>query len=129
MLVCGDGKTVNILHHIKDEYSTSMPWLLVVLGTWHLIKDYLKIFLEKYKIAVYEPVFKMVFQQGTLDGIFRVSQWSKTHLLTTLVMEAMRRLLIESFENNQTQNLSTSDLLSRLRTTAQVFSFLFFIFV
>ena len=79
-----------------------MSWMLVVLGTWHMIKDYLRIFLAKYKLAVFEPIFREVFKQGTLDGITRVSQWAHTHLLTSLAMEAMRKLLMELFEAGQT---------------------------
>ena len=123
VMVCGDGKTVNVLHAIKDEYHFS--WLLVMLGSWHLIKDYLKIFLAKYKIAIFEPVFKELFSQGSLEGIFRVAQWGKTHLLTTLVMESLRRILLESFEKNQMQQESGSELLLKLRESAQVNIYIF----
>ena len=63
-----------------------------------LIKDLPR----NYKLAVFEPIFREVFKQGTLDGITRVSQWAHTHLLTSLAMEAMRKLLMELFEAGQT---------------------------
>ena len=49
VVVCGDGKTVNILYTIEDEYGTEMAWLLVMLGSWHLIKDSLGVFLKSMR--------------------------------------------------------------------------------
>ena len=41
-------KTVGLLYHIKDDYGKAMSWLHVMLKTWHLLKDYLSVFLELY---------------------------------------------------------------------------------
>ena len=46
IMLCGDGKTVNLLYKIKDDHGKAMSWLEIMLGTWHLIKDYLGVFLE-----------------------------------------------------------------------------------
>ena len=51
VMVCGDGKTVNLLNKIKDEYGKEMSWVLIMLGTWHLLKDYLGVFLKKYFLS------------------------------------------------------------------------------
>ena len=39
VVVCRDGKTVNLLYKIKDEYGHEMEWLLVILGPWYLLKN------------------------------------------------------------------------------------------
>ena len=40
VMVCEDGKTVNILYKMKDKDRQEMEWLLVILGTWYLLKNH-----------------------------------------------------------------------------------------
>ena len=50
VVVCGDGKTVNILYKIKDEYGENMSWLVVMLGSWHMMKSYLEVFFKSMRM-------------------------------------------------------------------------------
>ena len=45
-------KTVKLLYQIKNKDGSEMEWMLVMLGTWHLLKDYLHIFMKKYEHVV-----------------------------------------------------------------------------
>ena len=38
VMICGDGKTVELLYKIKSDYSVKIEWLHM-FGSWHLIKD------------------------------------------------------------------------------------------
>ena len=93
--MCGDGLTVNLLYQIKDEYGESMKWLFIMLGTWHTLKDYLRIFMQKYRYAFIQPVLEQSFSANTLGGIIGVSQWEKSHRYGLYIFEALLRLLVE----------------------------------
>ena len=96
VMICGDGATVKHLYAIKDQYGESMKWMLPMLGTWHTIKDYLRIFFQKYRYAFLETVLKESFSRNTLENILKVSSWSRSHFYGGLVMEALMRLFIET---------------------------------
>ena len=52
VMACGDGKTVELLYKIKSDYGVKMEWLYIMLGSWHLIKDYLHVFMKSIKISL-----------------------------------------------------------------------------
>ena len=118
VVVCGDGLTVQMLYKIQDEYGTSLKWLQIMLGTWHTMKDYLKIFCQKYRHAFLEPVLRTHFTgKGTLEGILGASSWDKSHRFIGAVMEALIRHFLETFA----QSGSTEpDKIEKLRNSALV---------
>ena len=42
-------KTAGLLYLNKDDYGKAMSWLHVMLGTWHLLKENLGVFLKRYR--------------------------------------------------------------------------------
>ena len=52
VMTCGDGKTVELLYKIKSDYGVKMEWLYIMLGSWHLIKEFLHVFMKSIKISL-----------------------------------------------------------------------------
>ena len=51
VMVFRDRKMVELFSKIKSDYGVAMEWLHM-LGSWHLIKDYLHVFLKNTKILL-----------------------------------------------------------------------------
>ena len=67
--VCGDGKTVELLYKVKSDYGVKMEWLHIMLGSWHLIKDYLHVFLKKYQNIILRSLLSKMMTYGNVDSI------------------------------------------------------------
>ena len=91
VMVCGDGKSVNLLYKIKDDYGTEMDWLLIMLGTWHLIKTYLGVFLKKYENVFVNHCLSSM-SKGNITAIINCSKWWKSHNYTVWMMSAMKMI-------------------------------------
>ena len=52
VMACGDDKTVELLYKIKSDYGVKIEWLYIMLGSCHLIKDYLHVFMKSIKISL-----------------------------------------------------------------------------
>lgn len=119
MLVSGDGVTVNILYQIKDEYGAAMNWLLPMLGTWHTLKDYLTIFLKKYKHAFIQPLLKCInFSQNTIDSIIKASDWTRSHNFTNWIMEAVLIMFVKSYSSlnhTETEKVYLKELQTKIK--------------
>ena len=92
-----------------------MSWLLVMLGTWHTLKDYLRIFNQRYHHAFLQDVLGTVFKSKTLQGILTVTQWSRSHFYVGLVMESCMRILLEKHNQSLDPNV-----LAQLESAVQV---------
>ena len=67
--VSGDGKTVELLYKVKSDYGVKMEWLHIMLGSWHLIKDYLHVFLKKYQNIILRSLLSKMMTYGNVDSI------------------------------------------------------------
>ena len=114
IIVCGDGLTVNILYQIKDEYGKSMDWLVVMLGSWHTLKDYLGVVLKRYRHAFLHKTLQTCFSGNTLEGIFNVSQWDRSHMYAMCVHEALLRHFLKALISSE---LISENLASELKST------------
>ena len=98
VMVYEDGKTVNLLYKIKDEYGMEMSWLLVMLGTWHLLKDYLNIFFKTYQHSFVRQLLSKVLKiKGNVDAIIACTTWWKSHNYSMWMISALIRLNIREF--------------------------------
>ena len=59
----------NLLYTIKDDYGSEMSWLQIMLGTWHLMKDYLNVFLKKYENSLVRHLLSKVLNKGNVDAV------------------------------------------------------------
>ena len=75
VMVCGDGKTVELLYRIKNEYGYEMKWMLVMSETWHLLNDYLHIFLKKYEHVVVKHLFSKFLTKSNVDSLINCTKW------------------------------------------------------
>ena len=91
VMVCGDGKTVEILYKIKNEYGADMKWMLVMLGTWHLLKDFLNVFLKKYENILVRQLFAKFLTKSNVDSLINCTKWWKSHNYTVWLMSALLR--------------------------------------
>ena len=78
-MVCRDGKTANLLNTIKDDYGNEMSWLLIMLGTWHLLKYYLNVFLKKYENSFVRHLLGKVLSKGNVDAVIACYSWIESH--------------------------------------------------
>ena len=67
-MVCGNGKMVELLYWTKNKRGSEMKWMLVMLETWHLLKDYLHIFLKKYEHVVVRHLFSKFLSKSNIDS-------------------------------------------------------------
>ena len=117
VIVSGDGLTVVQLYKIKDEYGSTMDWLLVMLGSWHTLKDFLRIFYQKYQHAFMNSVLRTHFTNNTVEGICRVSTWYRSHYFAELVMEALQRHFLEAAMSSEQMS---QDTVLKLKKAAEV---------
>ena len=75
VMACGDGKTVELLYRIKNEYGYEMKWMLVMSETWHLLNDYLHIFLKKYEHVVVKHLFSKFLTKSNVDSLINCTKW------------------------------------------------------
>ena len=93
-----------------------MDWLLVMLGSWHTLKDYLGVLLKRYRHAFLQKTLQTCFAGNTLEGIFNVSQWDRSHTYALCVHEALVRLFLESFISSEfIEETQANDLISRFK--------------
>ena len=104
VVVCDDGKTVNILYTIKDEYGTEMAWLLVMLRSWHLIKDYLGDFLKKYETSFFRHLFSKLLTKGNVDAIINCTTWWRSHNYALWMMSSLLRENLMQFLDHITKD-------------------------
>ena len=98
VVVCGDGKTVNVLYKIKDEYGSEMSWLIVMLGTWHMLKAYMEVFFKKYDTAFCRHLLSKVMTQGNVESILSAKNWAKSHNFLIWIMSAIIRENVLAFK-------------------------------
>ena len=92
VMVCDDGKTVELLHLIKNEFGSEMKCMLVILETWYLLKDYLHIFLKKYEYVVVRHLTNL-----NLDTLINSKKWWKCHNYTKWLISAVLRENVAQF--------------------------------
>ena len=90
-MVCDDGKTVELLYLIKNEFGSEMKCMLVILETWYLLKDYLHIFLKKYEYVVVRQLFSKFLTTLNLDTLINSKKWWKYHNYTKWLISAVLR--------------------------------------
>ena len=94
----------NLLYTIKDDYGSEMSWLQIMLGTWHLMKDYLNVFLKKYENTFVRHLLSKVLSKGNIDAVVACTSWIKSHNYTNWMMAAFFRENIQNFIDNLTDN-------------------------
>ena len=96
-MVCGDGKTVELLYKIKSDYDVKMEWLHIMLGSWHLIKNYLHVFLKKYHDTVVRSLLSKMITLGNVDSVIECKVWWKCHNYAVWILSAIIREFVENF--------------------------------
>ena len=91
VMVCDDGKTVELLYLIKNEFGSEMKCMLVILETWYLLKDYLHIFLKKYEYVVVRQLFSKFLTTLNLDTLINSKKWWEYHNYTKWLISAVLR--------------------------------------
>ena len=121
IVVCGDGLTVNLLYQLKDEYGASMHWLHVMPDSWHTRKDYLGVFFQKHRHTFLQTTLKDCFSENTLEDIFKVSEWNRSHNFAIWIFGALLRYLIESILNSSTlKETQLQELSSSIQSCVEV---------
>ena len=96
-MMCSNGKTVELLYRIKNECGSEMKWMLVMLGTWHLLKDYLHIFLKKYEHVVARHLFSKFLTKSNVDTLINCTKWWKSHNYTIWLISVVLRENVPQF--------------------------------
>ena len=96
VMVCGDGEMVELLYKIKSDYSVKIEWLHM-LGSWHLIKDYLHVFLKEYQNTVLRSLLSKMMTLGNVDSIIGCKVWWKSHNYAIWMLSAIIREFVEKF--------------------------------
>ena len=97
VMVCGDGKTVEMLYWIENEYGSEMKWMLVILETWHLLRDYLHIFLKKYEHVVVRHLFSKFLTKSNVESLINCTKCWKSHNYVIRLISAVLRENVEQF--------------------------------
>ena len=97
VMLCGDGKTIELLCKIKSDYGVKMEWLHIMLGSWHLIKDYLHVFLKKYQNTIVRSLLSKMMTLGNVDSIIGCKVWLKSHSYVVWMLSAMIRESADKF--------------------------------
>ena len=105
-------KSLKLLYQIKNKYGSEMEWMLVMWGTWHLLKDYLHIFLKKYEHVVVRHVFSKFLTKSKVDSLINCTKWWKNHSYTIYLISAVLRENVAQFLNHLRANVS-HDLLTK----------------
>ena len=95
VMVCGNEKTVELLYRMKNEYGSEMKWMLVMLGTWHLLKDYFHIFLKKYEHVVVRHLFTKT--KTNVDSLINSMKWWKSYNYIIWLISAVLRENVSQF--------------------------------
>ena len=75
VMVCSDGKMVELLYEIKSDYGVKMEWMRIMLGSWHLIKDFLHVFLKKYENTIFRSLLSKMMTLGNVASIIGCKMW------------------------------------------------------
>ena len=97
VMVWGECKTVELLYKIKSDYGVKMEWLYIMLGSWHLIKDYLHVFLKKYQNAIVRSILSKMMTFDNIDSIIGCKVWWKSHNYTLWMLSVIIREFFEKF--------------------------------
>ena len=68
-----------------------------MLETWHLLKDYLHIFLEKYEHVVVRHHFSKFLTKSKEHSLINCTKWWKSHNYTTWLISAVLRENVAQF--------------------------------
>ena len=96
-MVWGDGKTAELLYKIKSDYGVKMEWLHIMLGSWHLIKDYLHVFLKKYQNTIVRSLPSKMMTLSNVDSIIGRKVWWKSHNYAVWMLSELENLLRNSY--------------------------------
>ena len=95
-MVCSNGKMVELLYWTKNKCGSEMKWMLVMLGTWHLLKNYLHIFLKKYEHVVVRHLFSKFITKSNVDSLINCTKWWRSHNYTIcLIYAALRENVVQ----------------------------------
>ena len=97
VVVYGNGKTVELLYKIKSDYGVKMEWLHIMLGSWHLIKDYLHVFLKKYRNTIVRSLLSKIMTFGNVDSTIGCKVWWESHNYAVWMLSTIIREFVEKF--------------------------------
>ena len=117
VMVCGDGKTVEMLYWIENEHGSEMKLMLVMLETWHLLKDYLHIFLKKFEHVVVRHLFSKFLTKSNVDSLINCTRWRESHNYVIRLISAALRETVVQFLSHLGAGVS-HDLLKKVEVVA-----------
>ena len=97
VMVCRDDKTVELLYKTKSDYSVKMEWLHIMLGSWYLIKEYLRVFLKKYQNTIVRSLLSKMMTWDNVDSIITCKVWWKNYNYVVWMLSAIIREFAEKF--------------------------------
>ena len=91
------------------------------VGTWHLIKDYLGVFLKKYQEAFVVKLLSKFLTKGNIESAVACKVWEKSHHYTMWMMAALYREQVTRFiEYAEDKEVDLSELKSQITSAASI---------
>ena len=120
-----DGKTVELFYKIRSGYGVKMEWLHIMSGSWHLIEDYLHVFLKKYKNTIVRSLLSNMMTLGNVNSIIGCKKWWKSHnyvvwMLSAIITEQCEKT-IDCMRNEKLSQECIDNFLTKLKSMRTIF--------
>ncbi|CAC5419074.1 unnamed protein product [Mytilus coruscus] len=101
LVVVGDGKSYDHLIKLKAEYGYVLDWVLPYPGDWHILKNFLPIFIKIFYDAGLKELAGIYHHGATLKVLTECTKFSVSHRFFCHLWEAMLRCQIDAYKNQE----------------------------